>query len=396
MAQHNTRIVSPKSTPARLIAGGALGALAIGGVAAAGSDKDVTVDYNGETLALSTYAKDVAGALEKAGVEVSADDLVSPAPVEPLADGDTITVHTVKPVAVSIDGAEQTLRSAAATVGDLVKELGNVPASSAVSADYDAPLTEGMQVDVTTPKIVAINDGGTVTYTEIAAGTVGDVLKTRGVTVDSFDRVSPSLDTPLTTNTEISIERVDVSEDSEREAIEAPVNYVDDPEADAGTERVVEEGTPGERQVLTRTTYVNGELEGTEVVSEKTITEATPTTIARGTRVVEEDTSEQATPAAEQDHGGNTGAPAPAVANGGVWDRLAQCESGGNWSIDTGNGFSGGLQFHPQTWAAYGGTAYAPTAAQASREQQIAVAEKVQAGQGWGAWPACTASMGIR
>ena len=88
-------------------------------------------------------------------------------------------------------------------------------------------------------------------------------------------------------------------------------------------------------------------------------------------------------------------APQPAqasTAGSGVWDQLAQCESGGNWSINTGNGFSGGLQFSPDTWAAYGGQGDASTA---SREQQIAVAEKVQAAQGWGAWPACSASLGL-
>lgn len=78
------------------------------------------------------------------------------------------------------------------------------------------------------------------------------------------------------------------------------------------------------------------------------------------------------------------------------WDKLAQCESSGNWAIDSGNGFYGGLQFTPSTWAGHGGTAYAPSANLATREQQIAIAERVQASQGWGAWPACTARLGIR
>lgn len=82
----------------------------------------------------------------------------------------------------------------------------------------------------------------------------------------------------------------------------------------------------------------------------------------------------------------------PAATATSVWDSLAQCESGGNWGISTGNGYSGGLQFSPGTWAAYGGTG---SAASASREQQIAVAEKVQAGQGWGAWPSCAAQLGL-
>ena len=75
-----------------------------------------------------------------------------------------------------------------------------------------------------------------------------------------------------------------------------------------------------------------------------------------------------------------------------IWDSLAQCESSGNWGTNTGNGYAGGLQFSPSTWAAYGGTG---SAANASREQQIAVAEKVQASQGWGAWPACAAKLGL-
>jgi resuscitation-promoting factor RpfA len=82
-------------------------------------------------------------------------------------------------------------------------------------------------------------------------------------------------------------------------------------------------------------------------------------------------------------------AAAPAHADSVNWDAIAQCESGGNWSINTGNGYYGGLQFSGSTWLAYGGGSYAPTANRASRSAQIAVAEKVLAGQGIGAWPTC-------
>jgi len=77
------------------------------------------------------------------------------------------------------------------------------------------------------------------------------------------------------------------------------------------------------------------------------------------------------------------------AATASEWDKVAQCESGGNWSINTGNGYYGGLQFSASTWAAYGGTQYASQANQASKAQQIAVAEKVLAAQGKGAWPVC-------
>ncbi|WP_367322599.1 transglycosylase family protein [Streptomyces sp. HUAS ZL42] len=77
------------------------------------------------------------------------------------------------------------------------------------------------------------------------------------------------------------------------------------------------------------------------------------------------------------------------AATAAEWDAVAQCESGGNWSINTGNGYYGGLQFSASTWAAYGGTQYASTADQATKAQQIEIAEKVLAGQGKGAWPVC-------
>ena len=83
----------------------------------------------------------------------------------------------------------------------------------------------------------------------------------------------------------------------------------------------------------------------------------------------------------------------PTTAPASTWDSLAQCESGGNWATNTGNGYAGGLQFSASTWAAHGGTG---SPANASRAQQIAVAEKVQASQGWGAWPACAAKLGLR
>lgn len=88
--------------------------------------------------------------------------------------------------------------------------------------------------------------------------------------------------------------------------------------------------------------------------------------------------------------------PAPVAASvptGDVWDQIAQCESGGNWSINTGNGYYGGLQFSLGSWRGVGGSGLP---SQASREEQIARAKILQSRQGWGAWPACTARLGLR
>lgn len=86
--------------------------------------------------------------------------------------------------------------------------------------------------------------------------------------------------------------------------------------------------------------------------------------------------------------------PAANAATDSTWDKLAHCESTGNWAANTGNGFSGGLQFTKSTWKAFGGGQYAPVAHQASRTQQIAVAENVLAEQGWNAWPSCSKKVG--
>jgi resuscitation-promoting factor RpfA len=86
-------------------------------------------------------------------------------------------------------------------------------------------------------------------------------------------------------------------------------------------------------------------------------------------------------------------ATADAATPTGKWDRIAQCESGGKWNIATGNGYYGGLQFSPSTWKAYGGQGSAHTA---SKSEQIKVAERVLAAQGWKAWPACSKKLGYR
>jgi hypothetical protein len=87
--------------------------------------------------------------------------------------------------------------------------------------------------------------------------------------------------------------------------------------------------------------------------------------------------------------GGLTLAGQASAASDGEWDQVARCESGGDWAINTGNGYQGGLQFAPGTWSANGGGQYAPAAYLATREQQIAVAERLLARQGRGTWPVC-------
>ncbi|CAB0500647.1 resuscitation-promoting factor [Corynebacterium diphtheriae] len=372
---------SSRAVPMRIVAGGVIASLAVGGVTAQQLKKDITVDLNGEHISLATFSRDVDGVLRQAGVNVGEKDLVYPAPSETVADNDTVTVRTSKQVSVVIDGVKKDVTTNAITVEELFSQLNDVPAalsSASLNVEKGARIpAEGMALDVVTPKIISLTTGDKTVFTQIAAATVADVLKERGIDVDADDVVMPALDTAVSKDMNIKVDKVDSREEKITEKFDEPATYIDDAEQLEGEETVVNPGTQGERTVTRKIVTVNGVETANEVVNEEIITPGVAATIKRGTKKP-------------------TTASAAAVASGSVWDQLAQCESGGNWSINTGNGFTGGLQFVDSTWLGLGGGVYAPQAYLATREQQIAIAEKVLAVQGWGAWPACTAKLGLR
>ena len=145
-----------------------------------------------------------------------------------------------------------------------------------------------------------------------------------------------------------------------------------------GTTKVDTAGSTGVRKVSYRIVRHNGKIVSVKRTGSKISTKPVDQVILVGTKAPKVTKSENS--------GGSN-------ASGGVWDKIAQCESGGNWSINTGNGYYGGLQFSLSTWRAYGGNGMPHNN---SKSAQIAVAKKVQAAQGWGAWPACTAKLGLR
>ncbi|MHC9684355.1 transglycosylase family protein [Corynebacterium diphtheriae] len=372
---------SSRAVPMRIVAGGVIASLAVGGVTAQQLKKDITVDLNGEHISLATFSRDVDGVLRQAGVNVGEKDLVYPAPSETVADNDTVTVRTSKQVSVVIDGVKKDVTTNAITVEELFSQLNDVPAalsSASLNVEKGARIpAEGMALDVVTPKIISLTTGDKTVFTQIAAATVADVLKERGIDVDADDVVMPALDTAVSKDMNIKVDKVDSREEKITEKFDEPATYIEDAEQLEGEETLVTPGTQGERTVTRKIVTVNGAETANEVVNEEIITPGVAATIKRGAKKP-------------------TTASAAAVASGSVWDQLAQCESGGNWSINTGNGFTGGLQFVDSTWLGLGGGVYAPQAYLATREQQIAIAEKVLAAQGWGAWPACTAKLGLR
>ena len=374
------RLNGSTSVPLRMATGSMLATLLVGGGLAVVNKKDVTIDVNGQQMDLVTMSNSVEGALKQAGIKIGPDDLIVPSPSERLTRTESIKVRSAKSVAVVVDGQEKTIKSTALTVDELVSEIGSeiggVNEGDLLSKGRDTVIpADGMKLDITRPKVVSINDGGDVTYTQMAASNVGDLLRRRTINLNPEDVVTPSITSPVKAGMDVRIDRVRTDQVRETVPFEAPANYKDDATAFEGDEVVEEAGTPGSKEVKRSIRIVNGKEESNTVISEKEVTPAKPATIKRGTKAKSS---------------------APSVANGSVWDSLAQCEAGGNWAINTGNGFSGGLQFTPSTWLAYGGGQYAPQAHLATREQQIAVASKVQAGQGWGAWPACTAKLGLR
>lgn len=359
---------SSRAVPMRIVAGGVIASLAVGGVTAQQLKKDITVDLNGEHISLATFSRDVDGVLRQAGVNVGEKDLVYPAPSETVADNDTVTVRTSKQVSVVIDGVKKDVTTNAITVEELFSQLNDVPAalsSASLNVEKGARIpAEGMALDVVTPKIISLTTGDKTVFTQIAAATVADVLKERGIDVDADDVVMPALDTAVSKDMNIKVDKVDSREEKITEKFDEPATYIEDAEQLEGEETLVTPGTQGERTVTRKIVTVNGVETANEVVNEEIITPGVAATIKRGAKKP-------------------TTASAAAVASGSVWDQLAQCESGGNWSINTGNGFTGGLQFVDSTWLGLGGGVYAPQAYLATREQQIAIAEKVLAAQGW-------------
>ena len=379
--QHLHRINKTSNTPLRIATGGMLATLVVGGGVAAASAKDVTLDVDGKIINASTMSGTVEGALKSANVDVADNALVTPALSESISDDSEIKIRSARQVSLVIDGQTQTVSTTADNIADLLKQLGRDDASSLLSSSANTKIpVDGMDLNITTPKKFTLNDGGMPGTMSLPARTVGEMLEMRGKPLGPEDVVTPAADTPLTEGMHIDVYRITEGEEVQERDIPAPVRYEDDANLDEGTEEVVDPGAPGREKVTFHVRKENGEEIARDILNIEELVAPKESVVKRGTK--------PAAPAAS--------AAAPAVSNGSTWDALAQCEAGGNWSINTGNGFSGGLQFTPSTWAAFGGTEYAPAAHMATREQQIAVAEKVRAGQGWGAWPACTSKLGLR
>jgi resuscitation-promoting factor RpfB len=377
--------VSKKITTG-ILSGVLVAAATVGALAYAGDPSNsVTIAVDGRAHTVSTSAETVAAVLKSQGIKVGPHDAVAPAPTAAIHDGTRIAVSYGRELTLVVDGNKHTYWTTATTVSSALDQIGTrVETGAALSTSRSAFISrQGLAVKIDTPKQIVVKVGPNPKHRVTTTGlTVGDALIDMHVHLDHNDVVLPSIGTPITDGSKIVVTRVFTG----LRTVTVPLGYQtvvrDDSSLEQGTVKVQRAGQTGSEKVTYRIRGTNGKLDTKRVV-QRVVTAAPVSRIEiHGTHV---------TPPPPP--------PAPPAATyastGSVWDAIAACESGGNWSINTGNGYYGGLQFSSSTWLAYGGGAYAPTANLASRDQQIAVAERVQAAQGWGAWPVCSVQAGV-
>ncbi|MGO3153273.1 MAG: ubiquitin-like domain-containing protein [Galactobacter sp.] len=399
-----------------------LGALVAGTVAFVGADKTVALTVDGQSQDVHTYGRTVADVLRTADVDVDSNDEVSAPLDSTVRTGSTVRVKLARSVTVDLDGEKRTVDTTADTVGDLAKQLG-VSDDAELSLGKDVTLASSTsQLSVVTPKRVSLDLAGKRSTVSTTATDVADLLKEQGVKPDSDDVVTPALNTVLTDGGSVAWQRVETKKKATTSDLAAGTITVKTDNLEQGETKTVRQATEGKRTTVSKLRYVNGKVVSTEVISSEITTKPTPKLVQVGTKAPEKestakhadesDSSSKKTSSSSKDSSSkdsetkdsassaskdsSTSASGPSGSVDGVWQKLAQCESGGNWSINSGNGYYGGLQFTASTWAAQGGTKYAALPHQATAAQQVEIAKKLQAKAGWGQWPGCTAKLGLR
>ncbi|MFI6367140.1 transglycosylase family protein [Nocardia sp. NPDC050630] len=349
--------------------------LIVGAAMAIVNRKTVTVVVDGEQMTQTTMSRNVSGVLKAAGFDVNDRDLVRPALAAAITDGATITYNRAREVAISLDGKAEKVWSTGLTAGDVVDQL-HLPREVFVSPARNERLPlEGAALQIASPRSVSLLDGiGNPVDVRLAAPTVGEFLAVAGIPLIEQDSVSPAATTPLTDGLRIVVTRQRVENKVETVPLDPPEDVIEDPTLNMSRTVVESQGAPGLQDVTFAVTMVNGQEVSRRQIASNVKVAAQPKTVRKGAK---------------------PGTEVPPVRDGDIWDALARCESTGNWGINTGNGYYGGIQFDQGTWERQGGLKYAPRADLATREEQIAIAEVTRARQGWGAWPACTSRLGI-
>jgi uncharacterized protein YabE (DUF348 family) len=342
------------------------------------SRNTMTISIDGQASEISTDGETVAEVLEAEGIEIGRHDVVAPDLDTSVDDGARIAVLFGRPLDVNLDGEKSRHWVTATDVTTALDQIGLRVNGADLSVSRSATISRtGIDLRIVTPKTVTFAVAGAKPVKKkVAALTVAQALKMRKVKVDKDDMVQPRLGARLDDGDRITVTRVKVLDRKIGEPIAHGTETTSDDSMFEGEEEVVRDGRNGSRDVTYRFRYENGKLVARRVISVSNVVDPVSALVKVGTK---EEAPEVAT--------------ANFASGGTVWDSLAACESGGNWAINTGNGYYGGLQFSLGTWQAYGGTGL-PSAN--SRETQIAVATRLRdASGGYGAWPHCSAQLGL-
>ena len=388
-----TTVISVATATALLVAGA--GAAAIGT-----SYRHVTVEVDGVSRDVSGFFTTAGDALNTAGVSVGAHDLVAPASDQSVSNGDTVVVRTATEYTVTVDGTATTAWSTASTVSGVLNALPAQASSMAADRSYtraEMPLGEAGQTihvvaDGTTTDVVASADEGTTAILDKAGVSAGPIdrviLENSGG--EATLRVSRVVRGSESTTTEIPFETV------ERE----------DPEAEEGTETVVQEGVAGSEVTEAYQETIDGNVTVSAVLA-TTRTEPTTRIVSKGTKEKKKaeetqqntDSSSSSSGSSSSSSGSSSsgsssssgGSAAVSGDDASIWAAIAQCESGGNPTTNTGNGYYGMYQFSLPTWQSVGGTGLP---SDASAEEQTMRARMLQQRAGWGQW-GCAYKLGL-
>jgi resuscitation-promoting factor RpfB len=343
-------------------------------------NKSVTLSVDGQTTELRTSADTVAALLKSRGIDVAGHDVVAPSLDAEIAEGTRVAVKFGRQVTFTIDGATQTIWTTATTVDDALNALSVDLSGAELSTSRSSSIgREGLTIMIATQKKIIIIDAGKKRTITTTGQTLADALAAAKINVDDDDKLSASPKTRLLNGAKFTFTDVEVKSKTKKVKVDFDTVRKESSTLKKGVTKVDTPGERGVRAVTYKIVRHNGDIVKRTKIKSKLINKPVTEVILVGTR--------KTTAAPKQSSSGSS------TPSGSVWDKLAECESGGNWSINTGNGYYGGLQFSLSTWRAYGGSGMPH---EASREEQIAIAKKLQADAGWGSWPACSSKLGLR
>ena len=339
--------------------------VAAGALTATSADKTVALTVDGRTTSATGFPGTVADVLAAQGLTVGPRDVVIPALDSPVSDGSSVQVQYARKVTLMVDGKPTEFYTTATTLDaalDTAQLRGLGGADFSVSRSMEIG-REGLSVDVQTPKTITLKVAGEKKKVTTTAGTVAELLGEHDLGMSVDDTIKPGLTSAIGDDTTVTLTRRTISTKTVTEKVGYRTVRTNDKSMKRGTTKVTKHGRNGSAVVTYRYVSVNGD-KATKKVLKRVVTTAPVTQrVLVGTK-----------------------GPAVNLARAGMWDRIAQCESGGNWSINTGNGYYGGLQFDYGSWLANGGADFAPRADLASRAEQITVANRYYATSGLGPW----------